>query len=216
MPWLLFLLLFDFTPQSPEAWRYFVSQGRESITRVYTTTPDGLVCHQSSQAEVRNILESLAQTTRVHPARIAEEMTVYLWNDWTLLHVSDYDTREVLSNLGDRVRLEAFLEQVYKEHHVCLLGILKVLTQSYEGYYDLQGNDYLRLPTPTGERYVPLALEPKYFPGTGILEPLGLVYAVKLGDLLTVDWLREKAIVMIAETLQRRTETSRDPLKVRN
>jgi hypothetical protein len=197
-------------------WAAMVSQGQENITKVYTETSAGLVCHQPSQLEVMKSLESLANESKTHPAQIAEAMTVYLWNDWTLLHVEGYDTREVLSHVEDKVLVEAFLEQLYKEHQACLLGILKVLTQGYEGYYALQGHQYLRLPTPTGEPYRLLALEPKYFPGTGLLEPLGLVYAVKLGDLLAVDWLRERVVGMIAETLQRRSETSQDPLKVRH
>jgi hypothetical protein len=215
MIWLFFLLNFDFAPQSPEAWQYFVAQGRKSITSVYTVTPKGLMCTQSSQTEVRIILETQANTAQVHPAQIAEEMVVYLWDDWTLFHVENYDTREVLGNLQDRKTLEAFLEQVYLQHQVCLFGILKVLTQGYEGYYGLQQGEYIRLQTATGEKYAPYALEPKYFPGTGLLEPLGLVYAVKLGDLLTIGWVRERAISVIAETLERRAKTSEDPLKVR-
>ncbi len=216
MVWLLFLLNFDFAPQSPEAWQYFVAQGRKGITSVYTSTSEGLLCKQSSQTEVRTTLETLGNNAQVHPAQIAEEMVVYLWDDWTLLHVSGYDTREVLGNLEDKAQLEAFLEKFYLQHQVCLFGILKVLTQGYEGYYGLQNGKYTRLQTASGERYSPYALEPKYFPGTGLLEPLGLVYAVKLGDLLTIGWVRERAISVIAETLKRRAKTSDDPLKVRH
>lgn len=216
MFWLFFLLTFDFPPQSLEAWQYFVSQGRTSITSVYASTSEGLVCQQNSYTEVRTILETLANNAHVHPAQIAEEMTVYLWDDWSLLHVEGYDTREVLSDLGDKEALEAFLEQFYLQHQVCLFGILKVLTQGYEGYYGLQAGKYIRLQTPTGEKYSPYALEPKYFPGMGLLEPLGLVYAVKLGDLLTIGWVRERAIRVVVETLERRSKTSHDPLKVRH
>jgi hypothetical protein len=215
MIWLFFLLNFDFAPQSTEAWQYFVVQGRNSITSVYSVTPEGLVCKQNSYTDVRTILETLANSTQTHPSQLAEEMVVYLWDDWTLLYVQNYDTREALSNLGDKARLETFLETFYSEHHICLLGILKVLTQGYEGYYGLRQGNYTRLQTPTGEKYAPYALEPKFFPGTGLLEPLGLVYAVKLGDLLTIGWVRERAISVIAETLKRRAETSEDPLKVR-
>lgn len=215
MIWFFFLLNFDFAPQSPESWQHFVAQGQKSITSVYTVTPKGLVCQQNSYTNVRSILETLANTTQTHPAQIAEEMVVYLWDDWTLLHVEGYNTREALSNLEDRARLEEFLEQFYTQHQICLFAILKVLTQGYEGYYGLQQGKYTRLQTPTGEKYSPYALEPSYFPGTGLLEPLGLVYAVKLGDLLTIAWVRERAISVIAETLQRRAETSDDPLKVR-
>jgi hypothetical protein len=215
MIWLFFLLTFDFPPQSLEAWQYFVNQGQTNITSVYVETSEGLVCQQNSYMEVRTTLESLANKAAVHPSKIAEEMVVYLWDDWTLLHVENYDTREVLENLEDRETLEVFLEQFYMQHQVCLLGILKVLTQGYEGYYGVQHGKYTRLQTPTGEKYLPYALEPSYFPGTGLLEPLGLVYAVKLGDLLTIGWVRERTTKVIAETLERRLETSDDPLKVR-
>lgn len=215
MIWLFFLLNFDSVPQSTQAWQYFVTQGQTNITSVYTATPDGLICEQTSQSDVRKTLEHLANNAGLHPGQIAEEMVVYLWDDWTLLHVENYDTREVLSNLEDKKTLEVFLESFYAQHQVCLLGILKVLTQGYEGYYGLQQGNYTRLQTPTGKAYSPYALEPSYFPGTGLLEPLGLVYAVKLGDLLTIGWVREHAISVIAETLQRRTKTSNDPLKVR-
>ncbi len=218
--WLFFLLNFDFAPQSPEAWQYFAARGQTNITSVYTVTSEGLVCQQDSYAEVRARLETLAvnntaNTASIHPAQIAEEMVVYLWDDWTLLHVQGYDTRNVLSDLGNQAKLETFLGAFYDQHSVCLLGILKVLTQGYEGYYTLQNGEFTRSQTPTGEKYSPYALEPRYFPGTGLLEPLGLVYAVKLGDLLTIGWVRERALSVIAETLKRRAETSDDPLKVR-
>jgi hypothetical protein len=214
MFWLFFLLNFDFPPQSPEAWQYFVNRGQTNITSVYVKVSEGLVCQQNSYAEVRRILETLANTTQTHPAQLAEEMVVYLWDDWTLLHVEGYDTREVLSHLEDKAGLEAFLEQFYVQHQICLFGILRVLTQGYEGYYGLQNGKFTRSQMPTGETYSPYALEPSYFPGTGLFEPLGLVYAVKLGDLLTLGWVRERAISVIVETLQRRAETSNDPLKV--
>lgn len=215
MTWLVFLLL-QLEPQSLEMWAVMVSRGQDNITTVYRDTSAGLVCHQTSQPEVMKTLESLANESKTHPAQIAEAMTVYLWNDWTLLYVEGYDTREVLSTMEDKPRVEAFLEQFYREHHVCLLSILKVLTRGYEGYYGLQNGKYILLPTKTGEAYSPVALEPEYFPGTGLLEPLGLVYAVKFGDLLTVPWIRQSALSAMTEALQRRSETSSDPLKVRH
>jgi hypothetical protein len=215
MIWLFFVLNFDFPPQSLEAWQSFVNQGQTNITSVYLKVSEGLVCQRNTYAEVRTIIEGLANDAKVHPAQIAEEMAVYLWDDWTLLHVEGYDTREVLSNTKNKEALEMLLEQFYKQHQVCLFGILKVLTQGYEGYYSLKNGTFTRSQTPTGEKYSPYALEPSYFPGTGLLEPLGLVYAVKLGDLLTIGWVRERAISIIAETLQRRAKTSSDPLKVR-
>jgi hypothetical protein len=220
MTWLVFVLLqltpFQLTPQSPEMWAYMVDEGQRSITTVYTETSQGLVCNQTSQNEVVKTLETLANKLTKHPAFVAEAMTVYLWNDWTLLYVEGYDTTEVLKAVDNNPQVQLFLEQFYLQHHLCLLGILKVLTRGYEGYYSLQGQAYTLLQIPTGEPYAPVALEPEYFPGTGLLEPLGLVYAVRLGDLLTVGWLREQMITLIAETLRQRSATSQDPLKVRH
>jgi hypothetical protein len=211
--WIVLLLL-QLTPQSPEMWAYLVSQGQKGITSVYTKTSQGLVCKQTSQNEVVKTLETLANEAKTHPAYLAEVMTVYLWNDWTLLYVEGYDTREVLSNMSDKASVEDFLEQFYIQHHTCLLGILKVLTWGYEGYYGTQQGGHILLASKSGEPYIPVALEPKYFPGTGLFEPLGLVYAVKLGDILAIPWVRERAMTIIAETLQRRSQTSHDPLKV--
>jgi hypothetical protein len=213
MVWFVFLLLQP-APQSPEMWAYMVRQGRETITSVYTKTSEGLVCKQISQHEVIKTLESLANEAKTHPAYIAEAMTVYLWDDWALLHVEGYDTREVLSDMDDKSRVEDFLEQFYQQHHICLLGILKVLTWGYEGYYGVQQGGYIVLASKSGEPYKPVALEPKYFPGTGLFEPLGLVYAVKLGDSLAIPWVRERVLTILAETLQRRSQTGDDPLKV--
>jgi hypothetical protein len=211
--WLILVFL-QLTPQSPEMWAYMVSEGQESITTVYTETSQGLVCNQTSQNEVVKILETLANESKLHPAKLAEAMTVYLWDDWTLLQVEGFDTREVLSDMSDKAQVEMFLEQFYREHHLCLLGILKVLTWGYEGYYGLQKGEHLLLASKLGEPYAPVALEPDYFPGTGLLEPLGLVYAVKLGDLLTVGWVREKVLAMIAETLRHRGSTGENPLRI--
>jgi hypothetical protein len=208
-------------PQSPEAWRYAVTQGSNLISAVYEQTPEGLVCQQTSQLDVIKTLENVATEKDEHPARIAEELVVYLWNDWTLLHVTGYDIRqvvedEVFESIEHKKVVTGFLEQFYQEHHVCLLGILKVLVYGYEKNYQLLNSKYVRTQEALGERYEPLALEPKYFPGTGILEPLGLVYAVKLGDFLTMAWLRETALELITETLQRRAKRSGDPLKVQH
>ena len=160
-------------------------------------------------------LESEANQRHQNPAYLAEAIVVYLWDDWTLLYVSDYDIRKVFEDLSNKEQIGIFLEQAYLEHHVCLLGILKVLTEGYEGYYALNVDGYKHVFDKSGEAYSPLALEPKYFPGTGIFEPLGLVYAVRLGDFLKIGWLRQRVIGMIAETLERRAQESADPLKVR-
>jgi hypothetical protein len=197
-------------------WTYMVRKGQESITSVYTKTSEGLVCNQTSQKEVVTTIETLANETKTHPAHVAEAIAVYLWDDWTLFHVEGYDTREVLSDIAEKARVEDFLEGFYIQHHTCLLGILKVLTWGYEGYYGTQQDRHLLLASKSGEPYTPVALEPSYFPGTGIFEPLGLVYAVKLGDVLEIPWVRERVLTVIAETLQRRAQTSDDLFKVRH
>jgi hypothetical protein len=220
MAWIVFLLLQlsppQLSPQSSEMWTYMVRQGQESITTIYTETSMGLVCEQKSQKEVVTKVETLADEAKTHPANMAEAMAVYLWNDWTLLYVEGYDTREVLSDLAEKARVEDFLEEFYLQHHACLLGILEVLTWGYEGYYGTQQGRYRLLASKSGEPYTPLALEPEHFPGTGLFEPLGLVYAVKLGDVLEIHWMRERAVTVIAETLQRRARTSDNPFKVRH
>lgn len=201
-------------PQSPQAWHYAATEGSKLASTVYQKTAHGLVCAQQSQAGVVYTLESVAAEEGEHPSRLAEEIVVHLWDDWTLLYVSGYDTRAVLNELDDRPLLEAFLERFYAEHHSCLLGILRVLVFGYEKRYEFLDGGYVRSREALGERYQPLALEPRYFPGSGIFEPLGLVYAVKLSDLFLIGWLREKAIDLVIETLQRRARTGDDPLKV--
>ncbi len=209
------LFLSPLVPQSPQAWHYAATEGSKLASTVFQDTAHGLVCAKRSQAEVVYTLEGVATEKGEHPSRLAEEIMVYLWDDWTLLHVSGYDTRAVLNELDDQPLLEAFLERFYQEHHSCLLGVLRVLVFGYEKRYKFLDGGYVRSREALGERYQPLALEPKYFPGSGIFEPLGLVYAVKLSDLFLIGWLREKAIDLVTETLQRRAQTSDDPLKVR-
>jgi hypothetical protein len=127
---------------------------------VYDKTPQGLSCKKSSQFEVIQALENEANLRQQNPAYLAEAIVVYLWDDWTLLYVTGYDIREVLEDLSDKENLKAFLEQAYTEHHVCLLGVLKVLTEGYEGYYQLSSEGYSRVADKSGETYRPLALEP--------------------------------------------------------
>jgi hypothetical protein len=209
------LLSQSLVPQSPQAWDHMATAGSNLAPLIYQKTTDGLVCAKPSQAGVVYSLENLAADTGEHPSRLAEAIVVYLWDDWTLLHVRGYDTREVLTQLDDRPRLETFLERFYQEHHRCLLGTLRVLIFGYERRYELIEGSYERSWDTHGERYPPIALEPKYFPGSGIFEPLGLVHAVKLSDLFLIGWLRERAIDLVIDTLQRRAQTSTDPLKVR-
>lgn len=208
------LLLLPLVPQSPQAWHYVATEGSKLVSTVYQKTAHGLVCAKQSQVEVVYTLESIAAEKGEHPSRLAEEIVVYLWDDWTLLSVSGYDTRAVLDKLDDRPLLEAFLERFYEEHHSCVLGILRVLVFGYEKRYEFLDGSYVRSQEALGERYQPLALEPKYFPGSGIFEPLGLVHAVKLSDLFLIGWLRDKAINLVIETLQRRAQEGDDPLKV--
>lgn len=119
-------------PQSPQAWDYAVTQGSRFVGTVYHKTARGLVCAKSSQFEVVYTLENVAAQKGWHPSRLAEEIIVYLWDDWTLLCVSNYDARTVLKRTDARPLLKSFLERFYKEHHICLLGILRMLTFGYE------------------------------------------------------------------------------------
>lgn len=202
------------TPQSIEAWRYAATKGGRHVGAIYQKTAHGLVCTKPSQFEVVYTLENAAAREGEHPSRLAEEIVVYLWDDWTLLHVSGYDTRAVLAETENRPLLEAFLGRFYEEHHACLLGVLRVLVFGYEKKYSLVDSRYVRSQEGGGERYEPLALQPKHFPGTGIFEPMGLVYGTKLSDFLLLGWLRDKAIDLVIETLQRRARRGGDPLKV--
>lgn len=88
-------------PQSPQAWHYAATEGSKLASTVYQKTARGLICAKQSQAGVVYTLESVAAEKGEHPSRLAEEIMVYLWDDWTLLSVSGYDTRAVLNELDD-------------------------------------------------------------------------------------------------------------------
>lgn len=202
----------DLAPQSPEAWSQVATAGKDQIGSVYDMTTHGLVCSYSREAAVRARVETLAAAKRVHPALVAEELTAYLWSDWTLLHVKGPSLRGAVE--GGRETLEPFLEAAYQAHHVCLLGILKVLVDGYEGKYLQSESGYSYAKKGGGERYRLLAFEPKYFPGSGFLEPLGVVYAVRNADLLRVKWVRAKVLDAVVTSIERRAAGGGDPLKI--
>ena len=146
------------------------------------------------------------------PALVAEELTAYLWGDWTLLHVEGPPLRAVLD--GGRDTLEVYLETFYQAHHVCLLGVLKTLVDGYEGNYVQTEDGFVYKKKGDGARYRLLALEPKYFPGTGFLEPMGLVKAVRNADLLRVAAVRARVLDAVAASVERRAADGGDPLKI--
>ncbi len=202
----------DLVPQSPEAWAYVVAAGKTKIGSVYTVTADGLVCSYRQEKEVRASIEALAATEQVHPASVAEELTAYLWGDWTLLYTDGPPLRAALD--GGRDTLEVYLETFYQAHHVCLLGILNTLVDGYEGDYVQTDEGFVYSKRGGGARYRLLALEPKYFPGTGFLEPVGVVKAVRNAGLLRVDTVRARVLDAVAASVERRSAEGGDPLKV--
>lgn len=202
----------DLVPQSREAWAYVAAAGKDNIGSVYTVTADGLVCKHSQEKAVRASIETLAAAEGVHPALIAEELAAYLWGDWTLLYVEGPPARAALD--GGRDTLGVYLETFYQAHRVCLLGILKTLVDGYEGDYLQTENGFVYKKRGGGARYRLLAFEPKYFPGNGLLEPLGVVQAVRNADLLRVDAVRARAFDAIAVSAERRAAEGGDPLKI--
>lgn len=206
------LVLQDLIPQSPEAWAYAAAAGESKIGSVYTVTDHGLVCNRIQEKAVRATIETLAAAENAHPALVAEELTAYLWSDWTLLYVDGPPLRTALD--GGRETLETYLEKAYQAHRVCLLGILKTLVDGYEGDYVQTENGYNYSKKGGGARYRLLAFEAKYFPGSGFLEPLGVVYAVRNADLLRVAWVRAKVLDAVAVSVQKRAADGGDPLKI--
>ena len=201
-------------PQSPEAWRYAVTRGSHHIPLIYERTDEGLVCKQIREGDTRNILEGLAAEHNVHPAQIAEELSVYLWNDWSVFYVSGYDMASFIATSQSAADFGAFLDAFYLEHHACLLAAMRVLVAGYEGRYaqDEQGLYHYNHAT-EAESYHLYALEPKNFPGTGIFEPLGIVYMSRYADLLSVSWIRRQVVNRFAGIIEKRS-MSGNPLKV--
>lgn len=202
----------DLAPQSPEAWAYVAGAGKADIGSVYAVTADGLVCNHNQEKTVRVSIETLAAAEHIHPARVAEGLAAYLWSDWTLLYVVGPPVRAALD--GGQDTLTVYLETFYQAHHVCLLGILKTLVDGYEGDYLQTENGFVYKKRGGGARYRLLAFEPKYFPGNGLLEPLGIVQAVRNADLLRVDAVRAKVFDAIAVSAERRAAEGGDPLKI--
>jgi hypothetical protein len=204
--------------QSREAFHHAAREGARYAPLLYHDEGGGLACAQTSSRSAREALEAAANRLGVHPGYVAEMLAAHLWDDWSRLHVPGYDLRAVVSEdtaSEHPERLEAFLEAFYQAHHACALGLMQALTGAYEGSYR-RGPDgsYHLVGRAQGDPYELLALYPRYFPGTGILEPLGLVYAVRLAELMQLAVIRKPFLSVVAATLKRRAEEGGDPLKV--
>lgn len=202
-------------PQSPAAWRFAVAEGARYAPLLYTFEDGQLVCAAASERAAAREVEARAAAENLHPAYLAEMLAAYLWDDWGRFKVSGFDLREVVEQHPER--LEAYLERAYHEHRACALGVMRVLVDGYEGRY-VRGPDgryHLDPAGAKGEPYALLAFNPAFFPGTGLFEPLGVVYAVRLAELMRLDVLRKPLLTVVAKTLQKRLAESGDPLKVR-
>ncbi|MCA9839465.1 MAG: hypothetical protein KC422_21325 [Trueperaceae bacterium] len=204
----------QFEPESAEAWAYMLDLADEVVPHLYRNSSQGWSC-QLSARETQTTLETLAYTYQLPPAMLAESVAAFFWSDWTKLEVDGYDINVIVTNNPDPKVLEQFLEAFYQQHEACLLTTLKVLVDGYEGYYKRQNNGhYLRLNTKTGEHYTLIALSADYFPGTGVFEPLGIVYGVRLAGLLKIDFIRKPAVEAITETITRRIREQGSALKI--
>jgi len=184
------------------------------VPQIYDVHDDGLSCKLSAK-ETKQTLEALSFELQQHPSELAESVAAYFWSDWTLLHVEGYDIYEIVEEDADPKALEAFLEAFYQQHEPCLLSTMRVLIDGYEGYYLQQPNgQYLRMPRKRGEPYQVLALSTDYFPGNGILEPLGIVYGVRLAGLLQMDFIRKPALEAVTLSIAKRLNSSGDALKI--
>lgn len=201
-------------PQSKEAWHYAATRGAQHVKLIYEQTDNGLVCRQRRESETRALLENIALTQRVHPAQVAEELSVYLWNDWSLFYVSGYDMERFIAAPQSAADFGAFLDTFYLEHHACLLAAMKILVAGYEGDYvqDVSGAYHFENAA-EAEAYQLYALDPKNFPGTGIFEPLGIVYMSRYADLLSVSWIRRQVVNHFGGIIETRSAAG-DPLKV--
>lgn len=204
----------QFEPESAEAWAYVLDLADDVVPYIYETTPSGLSCHASAK-ETQSTLERLAFEYQVPPALLAESVAAYFWSDWTRLMVDGYDVNSVVTSEPDPKALEQFLDAFYQQHEPCLLTTLRVLVDGYEGYYKHQSDGhYLRLNTKTGEPYSLIALSSDYFPGTGVFEPLGIVYGVRLAGLLKIDFIRKPAVEAITKTIAKRIKEQGSALKM--
>lgn len=204
----------QFEPESAEAWAYVLELAEEIVPYIYVRSDDGMAC-QASAKETQLRLERLAFDYQLPPALIAESVAAYFWSDWTRLDVDGYDIRAVISSDPDPETLELFLEAFYQQHEPCLLTTLRILVDGYEGYYKRQNNGhYIRLNSRTGENYSLIALSSDYFPGTGVFEPLGIVYGVRLAGLLKIDFIRKPAVEAITKTIAKRVNEQGSALKM--
>jgi hypothetical protein len=199
--------------QSREAFHYIAREGGHHTPLLYVEQAGGLTCAQPSSRAAKTALEAAANRLGVHPGYVAEQLAAYLWVDWSRLYVPGYDLRDVVSQHPEQ--LEAFLEEFYQAHYACTLGLMQVFTNAYEGNYQ-QGPDGSYHPVGRGEGdpYELLVFYPHFFPGTGIFEPLGLIYAVRLAELMQLSALRKPILSIIAATLRRRAEEGGDPLRI--
>lgn len=200
-------------PQSPAAWRFAVGEGARYAPLLYTFEDGQLVCAAASEREVVREIEARAAAEGLHPAYLAEVLAAYLWDDWSRFKVGGFDLREVVEAQPER--LAGYLERAYLEHRACALGVMEVLVDGYEGRYALGADGrYRRGAKGEGEPYALLAFNPAFFPGTGLFEPLGVVYAVRLAELMQLGALRKPLLAITAQTLRKRLAESGDPLKV--
>jgi len=202
-----------FEIESEEAWRYMLALSEEVLPLIYEASEEGFRC-SLEEKETKQTLESLALEKSLHPSLLAESVAAYFWNDWTALYVEGFDIKSIIE-ADDEEALGAFLEAFYQQHSACMLTVMKVLIDGYEGYYSLQSNgEYMRLVRKKGEPYRVLALSTDYFPGTGVFEPLGIVYGVRLAGLLKIDWIRKPAIDAVTLSVSKRVAATGDPLKI--
>lgn len=199
---------------SKALWRYAVTQGGRHILTIYEQTDEGLICKQARGSETRTLLEARAAEHNVHPAQIAEELSVYLWDDWSVFYVSGYDMSTFIATPQSAADFGAFLDAFYLEHHACLLPAMRILVAGYEGHYSQDDNgDFHYNRKIVAEPYPLYALDPKHFPGTGIFEPLGIVYMSRYADLLSVAWIRRQVVKHFAGIIETRSAAG-NPLKV--
>lgn len=204
----------SFTAESHEAWAYILNLANSFVPELYESSSSGLTC-KSDAKSTKDTLEDLAFDNQLHPSLVAESIAAYFWNDWTLLHVEGYDIEEVVTEDADAELLGAYLEAFYQQHEPCLLTVMKVLIDGYEGYYHVKGNtEYVRLPYKQNETYELIALSTDYFPGTGVFEPLGIVYGVRLAALLKLDFVRKPAVDAISKSISKRIQDNGSALKL--
>lgn len=203
----------EFEIKSEEAWRYMLNLAEDIVPLIYEDSEEGYKC-KLNEKQTKQTLETVAFEKEIHPARLAESVAAFFWNDWTALYIEGFDIEAVIDQ-DDEAVLGDLLEAFYQQHSGCLLTVMKVLIDGYEGYYTDQANGrYIRLVRKQGEPYQVLALSTDYFDGTGVFEPLGIVYGVRLAGLLKIDWIRKPAIDAVTLSVSKRIASTGNPLKI--